>query len=122
MRYIAGLMALLALAACGQGASDNRTPEEMAQVASRAANLRPSDARLSQIYERSCVSCHGQPGSGAPLTGDAIGWAPRLAKGNDTLLDSTIDGFLVMPPMGMCADCSAQDLSMLFDFMAGGSE
>ncbi|MBE0763098.1 cytochrome c5 family protein, partial [Escherichia coli] len=46
--------------------------------------------------------------SGAPLTGDAAAWAPRLAQGIDTLLDHSINGYKGMPPMGMCMQCSEE--------------
>ncbi len=94
----------------------------MAQVAAHAAGLRPSDARLAGIYERSCLNCHGQQGSGAPLTGDAIAWTPRLAKGDETLFTSTIRGFAGMPPMGLCPDCSARDFRALIEFMSTESD
>lgn len=35
----------------------------------------------------------------------------------DQLLDSVIDGFGGMPPMGLCMDCDADQFEALIDFM-----
>ncbi len=112
-------LSLTALAACGDSVPERGT-EEMAQLAERAADLRPSDPRLRDIYERSCINCHSLAASSAPLTGDAVGWAPRLAKGNTVLMENTIGGFQGMPPMGMCSDCSVQEFRALIEFLATG--
>ncbi|MFP3459052.1 c-type cytochrome, partial [Psychrobacter sp. SIMBA_152] len=44
-------------------------------------------------------------------------WAPRIAKGKDTLLDHAINGFNAMPPRGTCMDCSDDEISAAIDFM-----
>ena len=62
-----------------------------------------------------------EPFDGAPPAGDAAAWAPRLAKGEDTLLRHTIEGFNNMPPLGYCMDCSRDDFRRLIRFMAGES-
>jgi len=80
--------------------------------------MRPSDPALAASYERSCMLCHTQAESGAPLAGAASAWAPRLQKGMDTLLVHTENGFNAMPARGQCADCSPQDLRALIAFMA----
>ena len=100
------------LVACGA--------KEQAPTAAQLDAWRPSDARLSGIYSRSCVLCHGQPNSGAPSTGDVSAWAPRLkqAGGLDGLVASARQGKGAMPPMGMCTDCSDADLHALIDFMS----
>lgn len=89
-----------------------------AQELARAQQMRPADPALASRYERSCMLCHTQAESGAPLTGAASAWAPRLRQGMDTLLAHTEAGFNAMPPRGQCADCSAQDLRALITFMA----
>ena len=106
---------LLALAACGP------TPmaEAPADVAARAASAAPQDARLASLYSGACRSCHGQAGTGAPLVLDRAAWAPRWAKGEQTLLDHTISGFNGMPAGGQCFSCSADDYRALIRFMAG---
>lgn len=79
---------------------------------------RPSDTRLAEAYERSCMACHGVNGTGAPLAGFAPHWKPRLDKGIDQLVRHASEGFNAMPAMGACNDCSADDLRALTLFMA----
>jgi cytochrome c5 len=42
-----------------------------------------------------------------------------MAKGMDTLLDNTINGYKGMPPLGMCMDCGEEEFEALIRFMAG---
>jgi len=108
-------LALLALlTACGD-------PESRAAPQREAASrqLVPADRELAGIYQRSCRSCHTIAATGAPLTGDAAAWTGRLDKGMDTLLDSVINGFGGMPPLGLCMDCTAEQFEALIRFMAG---
>ncbi|MDG9925073.1 MULTISPECIES: c-type cytochrome [unclassified Pseudomonas] len=82
----------------------------------------PQDAVLAQLYGASCKQCHANPAAGAPLTGDAAAWAPRLEKGIDTLLDHSINGFQGMPPLGLCMQCSEPDFRALIEFMAAAPQ
>lgn len=102
-----GLCALLA--GCG---------EQDAQARVADAQALPADAALAQLYASSCRQCHANPAAGAPLTGDALAWEPRVAKGMDTLLEHSINGFQNMPPMGLCMQCSEAQFRALIDFMA----
>tara|TARA_R110002110_G_scaffold406421_1_gene626492 strand:- start:332225 stop:332602 length:378 start_codon:yes stop_codon:yes gene_type:complete len=107
------LVAAVMLAACGDpGAGSNAA----AEVASRAQQ--PVDAELSQIYDRSCKSCHTVAATGAPLTGDAVAWAPRMNKGMNTLVDNVVNGFGGMPPFGLCMACDVEQFEALITFMA----
>lgn len=123
MRFQAITLVLVSvsLAACGDSGPAERSAEEMQAVAARAAELRPEDTALAAIYDRSCRNCHAVPGSGAPLTGDAEAWGPRVAQGGQVLLDHTIRGYNGMPPLGMCPDCSLDEFRVLIDFMTAGS-
>jgi cytochrome c5 len=105
----AALLLLLALlGGCGKAAPPTVNAEA----------LRPADARLSAVYERSCLLCHGRAGTGAPTTGDTAAWAPRQAKGMDALVASARTGVGGMPAMGSCIDCSDADLRDLIQFMS----
>ena len=117
--FIVGFASLLA--ACGEG-EPAQSAEERAAIVAAAGSLVPNDPALAEIYEYSCYSCHANPDSGAPLTGDIAAWEPRLAKGMDALLASTINGFAGMPPLGMCMDCSADQFVALIDFMSQTDE
>lgn len=112
-RPILALVVLL-LAACGGEQGGTAAVDE-----AFSATLQPSDAGLAEIYNRSCRSCHTVTATGAPLTGDAVAWGPRMAKGMEVLLDSVVNGFGGMPPFGLCMDCSVEDFEALVVFMAG---
>ena len=111
---VACLALLPLLAACGD-------PDSLAAPEKEAASrqLMPADKELAAIYQRSCRSCHTVAATGSPLTGDRGGWAPRMAKGMDAMLDSVINGFGGMPPLGLCMDCTAGQFEALIRFMAG---
>jgi cytochrome c5 len=100
MRLIKTLTALLAattLAGCG-GSGEGATATATAPAG-------------ETTYQRFCFSCHAAGVAGAPRTGDAAAWAPRIAKGEDALLASTVNGLPPgMPPKGLCAQCSEADL------------
>ena len=69
-------------------------------------------------YNKSCAVCHNSGAANAPKTGDAEAWAPRMAKGMDTLVSSVSTGLNAMPPKGMCFDCSDEDYAALIEYMA----
>ena len=100
----------LCLAACGEDSSAPESAGEAAAKAHRSGEV---------IYERYCFSCHAAGVAGAPKLNDAGAWAPRLAKGRDALLRSTIDGMTGMPAMGLCFDCSEQELADAIDYLSG---
>lgn len=97
-------LTVLTLAACSDGATTG---------AAQAA------AGGEQIFNQFCFSCHMAGISGAPKPGDTADWAPRLAKGETLLLDVTRNGIVpVMPPMGMCLQCSDEELLAAIRFMS----
>jgi cytochrome c5 len=71
-----------------------------------------------KIYESSCKICHGEGIGEAPKAFSNDAWSERLSKGQDTLLAHTIGGFKGMPPLGMCSDCTQEDLVDLIDYMS----
>jgi cytochrome c5 len=112
-RFAFAFLALLPtlLAGCGE------RPATAAHTPAVAANALSPE--LKAIYARSCATCHAVPATGAPQAGDAAAWAPRIAQGEDVLLDHTINGFNAMPPMGACADCDEAQYRALIAYMAG---
>lgn len=78
----------------------------------------------SDVYGTFCRTCHDAGLNDAPKVGDAEAWAPRLAKGNEVLLQNTKDGFNngLMPAMGLCMACSDAELQAAIDFMTGDAE
>jgi len=70
-----------------------------------------------EIYKASCATCHASGLAGAPVLGDAAGWKDRVANGNETLFQNAIKGFNAMPPMGMCTDCSEDEIKATVNYM-----
>ena len=69
-------------------------------------------------YAASCSACHAYAVAGAPKTGDAAQWEPRLAKGMEALVSSVKNGLGVMPAGGMCTTCSDDDYKALITYMS----
>jgi cytochrome c5 len=113
MRALLGVVMLAGLCAC-PGAKLEPTAADL-QWADMA---RPGDVLLAERYERSGMVGQARNGSGAPLTGFAPHWKPRLDKGIDQLVRHASEGFNAMPAMGQCNDCSTDDLRALTLFMA----
>ena len=72
------------------------------------------------VYGTFCIACHASGVSGAPKTGDAGDWAPRIAQGHDVLKDHAINGFNAMPAKGSCMDCSDDEIVAAIDHMIEG--
>jgi len=103
-------VACLGLAACAEDSAPHQAADDAAIEAHRSG---------AAIYQRYCFSCHAAGVAGAPRTGDAEAWSTRMAKGRDALLRSTIDGMVGMPAMGLCFDCSEQELVDAIGHMSG---
>ena len=73
-------------------------------------------------YDKSCKVCHDSGAAGAPKTGDAAAWEPRMAKGMEVLVASVNNGLNAMPPKGMCFDCSDADYTALIEYMAAPAQ
>lgn len=74
----------------------------------------------ADIYNVSCVACHGSGVLGAPKKADAAGWGPRLEAGFDAVWQNALNGKGGMPPRGTCADCSDDDIKAAIEFMIEG--
>ncbi len=81
-----------------------------------AASFAEEDVEAN--YNKSCAVCHTAGVAGAPKTGDAEAWKPRLDKGMDALVASVTNGLNAMPPKGMCTDCSDDDYKALIEHMS----
>jgi cytochrome c5 len=106
MRNLALILMLGVLSGCGGGAEDTGTAQ--------------SKAPGELTYQRYCFSCHASGVSGAPPIGNSAAWAPRIAQGEDVLLEHTIAGMpsTGMPPRGMCLQCTDQELLDAIRYMA----
>lgn len=53
-----------------------------------------------KIYNTVCAACHSVGVAGAPKTGNADDWAPRIAQGLDAMVTNAINGKGAMPARG----------------------
>ncbi len=113
-RGVGAATAVFLLLAC-----EPRTAPVVASSANAIESLRPAEAGLAEKYERSCMTCHIDAASGAPRTRDTLAWSRRAVTERGALILSVQKGFNAMPPMGLCPDCSREDLGALIDFMRG---
>lgn len=93
------------------------------ETGDRVAQPQDTMAIGEDIYNKFCFSCHAAGVAGAPMVGDKDAWSMRSAKGSDLLLLSTIEGMPPgMPPMGLCAACTEQDLAAAIEYMLAASQ
>lgn len=92
--------------------------------ASAAASAASSSGPMSgqQVYDKFCSACHATGVAGAPQTGVADAWQPRIGKGLDTLWQHVQSGFNAMPPKGTCMSCSDEELRSAMDYLVGQAE
>jgi len=94
--------------------------ETCAAAPAPAAAAGPKSGK--DVFAGFCTTCHSAGVLGAPKFGTAADWAPRVAKGKDTLYTHALGGFNAMPPKGMCAACSDDEIKAAVDYMVGGSK
>ncbi len=93
----------------------------------RKAAAAPPPARDGQqVYQASCVACHGAGIAGAPKVSDKGQWAKRIAKGVDTLYASAVNGVQgnagVMPARGGNAALSNAEVRAAVEYMVAQSK
>jgi cytochrome c5 len=91
-----------------------------AVAATAAASNEPRSGEA--VYNTACTACHSSGAGGAPIVGDGAAWADRIAQGNDTLYTHAIKGIKGMPAMGLCMDCSEEEIKVAVDYMVAGSQ
>lgn len=95
-----------------QGDAATAAPAEATGSASGSAERSPAD-----IYNAYCTTCHSIGLAGAPKTGAAGDWEPRIAQGMDVVYQHAITGLRGMPPRGLCMDCSDEEIQATTDWM-----
>jgi cytochrome c5 len=95
-------------------------PEPVAAVADASDAAGPKTGE--QVYNSNCLACHGTGAAGAPKTGDAAAWAPRIAAGMDSMLANATSGLNAMPPKGLCMTCSNEELQGAIQYMVDNSQ
>ena len=96
----------------------NRSAVEAGMVATAPA------APLSgaQVYDTYCATCHAMGIGGAPTFADTAAWAPRISKGMDVLMASTLNGINAMPAKGLCMSCSDDELNNAVTYMVDAAQ
>ena len=51
-----------------------------------------------EVFKAQCTACHTTGAAGAPKLGDVAAWAPRIATGYETLMNSAVKGKGAMGP------------------------
>ncbi|ENM7918059.1 TPA: cytochrome c5 family protein [Vibrio parahaemolyticus] len=74
----------------------------------------------AKVYGTFCIACHASGVNGAPKSGNADDWAPRIAQGKDELVKHALEGFNAMPAKGTCMDCSDDEIIAAIDHMIDG--
>jgi len=93
------------------------TDTQVTEQATISTVERELTADQQATFDRTCKLCHGNKGTGAPVTGDSEAWAARLQQGIDKLLDHTVNGHGGMPPMGMCMECDQAQFVAFIEYM-----
>jgi cytochrome c5 len=106
-----------------EAAKPDQAQPTVAVAAAPTKDAAKSDTdKGKNIYETTCVACHGAGVAGAPKLGDKAAWAPRLAQGADALHNHAIKGFQgkagVMPPKGGNMSLADADVNAAVDYMA----
>ena len=87
-------------------------------TASSKPEVVPTGPRSGEsIYNTFCVACHGSGVLGAPKKGDAAAWEPRVAQGQETLINHALNGFNSMPARGSCSNCSDEEIAATVAFL-----
>jgi len=101
----------------GAAADTNANAASAAPAAAAAPAVAAKAKTGDQVFNESCVACHGTGIAGAPKAGDKAAWAPRLAEGAATLYDHAIKGFKTMPARGGAATLSDAEVKAAVDVL-----
>ncbi len=80
-----------------------------------------ADGNGRAVYNDYCHICHGTGMPDIPQFGDAGHWQERATKGVEALYNAALYGINAMPPMGLCDECSEQQIKDAVDYMVGNS-
>src|SRR5690606_8870150 len=90
-----------------------------------AAGTASASAEFSAqgAYEQYCAMCHNTGMANAPRRDDAAHWSARIAEaGLSTLINNAINGVNAMPPRGMCATCTDEQIGEVVRYLSGATE
>jgi cytochrome c5 len=96
------------------------TEPEAGVVATSTAVVKAALRTGAEVYSAACTACHSAGVLGAPKTGDAAAWKPRLSAGLEALVTSALKGKGSMPAQGGGA-YSDEEVRRAVIHMANGS-
>ena len=126
------IVVLLALATLGLGASEAKKAiekriapvgqvcledQDCAQEVKLVASIQGGMRSGKEVYDTACTTCHAIALAGAPKFGDRVSWGERANEDLDRLVETVTNGLGGMPPMGMCMDCSQEELTNAVQYM-----
>ena len=126
------IVVLLALATLGLGASEAKKAiekriapvgqvcledQDCGQEVSIVASIQGGMRNGKEVYDTACTTCHAIALAGAPKFGDRVSWGERANEDLDHLVETVTNGLGGMPPMGMCMDCSQEELTNAVQYM-----
>lgn len=69
-----------------------------------------------EIFKATCATCHIAGVANAPKAHDELAWKAKN-KSIKELVESSKKGLNVMPPKGLCMDCTDKELEEAIEFM-----
>lgn len=83
----------------------------------------PGQREGEQVFQKVCFQCHAADATMAnsPKLGNTAEWAPRIAKGYEALIQSSINGLNTMPARGGGTDLTDDELARAIAYMANQS-
>ncbi|MCX5590061.1 c-type cytochrome [Alcaligenes endophyticus] len=120
------MLAQLVSATMSSGAgSDAMSFDAIAERIQPVAGFKLVDANAvielktgEQVYESTCIACHGTGIAGAPKTGDKGAWEPLIQLGYDELVHAAINGIRGMPARGGNPNLDDIEVARAVAFMA----
>lgn len=113
---------VVADADAGVDGADMPAATDTAVVEAEAA-AEPEDLSVNvgeQLYNNQCMACHQNGLLNAPKFGDAAAWAPRIAKGKETLYTHASKGFNQMNAQ-VNAEVSEDQVHEAVDYMVAAA-
>lgn len=85
-------------------------------------NSKPENTLGKQVFEGTCIACHGLGINGAPIFGNKIQWGKRTPQGIPTLVEHATNGYGLMPTKGGNTDLSTEEITAAVTYMVENSQ
>lgn len=119
-------LVLCAPAAAADASRDAGSPLTVAPTTAHAPSppIRGTLERGRDVFNRTCVKCHGNAATRAPLIGNERMWKPRIEQGLQTLVRHALEGHggpHGMPPKGGFAELGNDDVAAAVSYIVSES-